>query len=71
MSEPEFLTALAERADCGLLLDVNNVFVSAHNHGFNPVAFIDAVPRARVGQFHLAGQRRAADAPARHATIIQ
>jgi hypothetical protein len=55
MSEPEFLTALAERADCGLLLDVNNVFVSAHNHGFDPVAFIDAIPRARVGQFHLAG----------------
>jgi uncharacterized protein len=55
MSEPEFLAALAERADCGLLLDVNNVFVSARNHGFDPVAFLDAVPRARVGQFHLAG----------------
>jgi uncharacterized protein (UPF0276 family) len=55
LSEPEFLTALAERADCGILLDVNNVFVSARNQGFDPIAFLDAVPRARVGQFHLAG----------------
>jgi uncharacterized protein (UPF0276 family) len=58
MTEPEFLTALAERADCGLLLDVNNVFVSAHNHGFDARAFIDAIPAARVGQFHLAGHSR-------------
>ncbi|HLK92868.1 MAG TPA: DUF692 domain-containing protein [Polyangia bacterium] len=55
MSEPDFLAALAERADCGLLLDVNNVYVSARNHGFDPMAFLDAIPRARVGQFHLAG----------------
>jgi uncharacterized protein (UPF0276 family) len=55
MAEHEFLAALAERADCGLLLDVNNVFVSAHNHGFDARAFIDAIPRSRVGQFHLAG----------------
>jgi uncharacterized protein (UPF0276 family) len=55
MSESDFLAALAERADCGLLLDVNNVYVSAHNHRFDPVAFLDAIPRARVGQFHLAG----------------
>src|SRR3954469_24637355 len=58
MTEWQFLTALAERTDCGLLLDVNNVFVSAHNHGFDARAFIDAVPPARVGQFHLAGHRR-------------
>ncbi|HEY6475205.1 MAG TPA: DUF692 domain-containing protein [Polyangia bacterium] len=58
MSEPELLTALAERADCGLLLDVNNVFVSAHNHGFDPIAFLDSVPPDRVGQFHLAGHSR-------------
>jgi uncharacterized protein len=58
MSEPEFLTALAGRADCGLLLDVNNVFVSATNHGFDPVAFLDGLPRERVGQFHLAGHTR-------------
>jgi len=55
MSEWEFLAALAEAADCGLLLDVNNVFVSARNHGFDPIAFLDGVPRARVGQFHIAG----------------
>ena len=55
MTEWEFLGALAEKADCGLLLDVNNVFVSARNHGFDPVAFIDGVPRERVAQFHLAG----------------
>jgi uncharacterized protein (UPF0276 family) len=55
MPEWEFLAALAGEADCGLLLDVNNVYVSARNHGFDATAFIDGVPRARVGQFHLAG----------------
>ena len=55
MSEWEFLAALGDEADCGLLLDVNNVYVSARNHGFDAAAFIDGVPRARVGQFHLAG----------------
>ena len=55
MSEWEFLAELAKRADCGLLLDVNNVFVSAHNHGFDPRAFIAALPSERVGQIHLAG----------------
>jgi uncharacterized protein len=58
MPEWEFLAALAARADCGLLLDVNNVFVSAHNHGFDARAFIDAIPADRVGQFHLAGHSR-------------
>jgi uncharacterized protein (UPF0276 family) len=58
MTEWEFLAALAERADCGILLDVNNVFVSAHNHGFDARAFIDALPIERVGQFHLAGHSR-------------
>jgi uncharacterized protein (UPF0276 family) len=53
--EPEFLAALAERADCGLLLDVNNVYVSSKNLGFDPVAYLDAVPAQRVGQVHLAG----------------
>jgi uncharacterized protein (UPF0276 family) len=55
LSEWEFLAALAERADCGLLLDVNNVFVSAHNHGFSPRAFLEGLPVGRVGQIHLAG----------------
>src|SRR5207253_3620059 len=55
MEEWEFLAAVAERADCGILLDVNNVYVSAANHGFSPEAYIDAVPASRVGQIHLAG----------------
>jgi uncharacterized protein (UPF0276 family) len=55
MAEHEFLAALAERADCGLLLDVNNVYVSAHNHGFDARAFLNGIPKERVGQFHLAG----------------
>jgi uncharacterized protein (UPF0276 family) len=55
MSEPEFLSRLAAEADCGLLLDVNNVYVSAFNHGFDPRAYIDALPADRVVQFHLAG----------------
>lgn len=58
MTEWQFLAALAERADCGLLLDVNNVFVSAHNHRFDARAFIAGVPRGRVGQIHLAGHSR-------------
>jgi uncharacterized protein (UPF0276 family) len=57
MPEWEFLSAVAEDADCGILLDVNNVFVSAANHGFDPIAYLDAVPAARVGQIHLAGHR--------------
>ena len=55
MTEWEFLIALATRADCGLLLDVNNVFVSARNHGFDADAFLAGLPRDRVAQFHLAG----------------
>jgi hypothetical protein len=53
--EWEFLGAVAEAADCGILLDVNNVFVSAHNHGFDPVKYLDAIPAGRVFQIHLAG----------------
>jgi uncharacterized protein (UPF0276 family) len=55
LTEWEFLAALAERADCGLLLDVNNVYVSAHNHGFSAEQFLSGIPTGRVGQFHLAG----------------
>ncbi len=58
MTEWEFLSALCERADCGLLLDVNNIFVSAHNHRFDARAFIAGVPRGRVGQIHLAGHSK-------------
>jgi uncharacterized protein (UPF0276 family) len=55
MSEWEFLSRLAEEADCALLLDVNNVYVSAFNHGFDPEAYVDAIPADRVVQYHLAG----------------
>jgi uncharacterized protein (UPF0276 family) len=55
MSESEFLAELAKRADCLLLLDINNVFVSGSNHGFDPHAFLAGIPVERVQQFHLAG----------------
>ena len=58
LSEAEFLAEVARRADCGILLDVNNVFVSAHNHGFDALAYLDTIPVDRVGQFHLAGHSR-------------
>jgi hypothetical protein len=55
MTEWQFLAELCQRADCGLLLDVNNIFVSAFNHGFDANQFVDGIPRGRVGQIHLAG----------------
>ena len=55
MSEWEFLSEVARRADCSILLDVNNIYVSARNHGFDPRAFIDGIPSERVVQMHLAG----------------
>jgi uncharacterized protein (UPF0276 family) len=55
MSEAEFLAAVANEADCAILLDVNNVYVSARNHGTEPRAFFDAVPWERVVQLHVAG----------------
>ena len=53
--EWEFLRAVAERADCHILLDVNNVYVSACNHGFDALAYLDGMPPGRVRQIHLAG----------------
>jgi len=55
MREWEFLGRLAEQADCALLLDVNNVFVSSRNHGFDPLTYLNALPIERVVQFHVAG----------------
>ena len=55
MSEWEFLSAMSARTGCELLLDVNNIFVSATNHGFDALAFLDGIPAARVRQIHLAG----------------
>lgn len=55
VDEWEFLTAIAEAADCLLLVDVNNIYVSSRNHSFDPLAYLDALPAGRVRQFHLAG----------------
>lgn len=59
MPEWEFVARLAERADCGILLDLNNVLVSAHNHDFDAVKYVDAIPAERVFQIHLAGPSEA------------
>ena len=55
MAEWEFISTIAEEADCGILLDINNIFVSAFNHRFDANLYIDAVPAERVVQYHLAG----------------
>jgi len=55
LSEWEFLARMADEADCGLLLDVNNVYVSSVNHDFDPEEFVRSIPHERVVQFHLAG----------------
>lgn len=59
LREWEFLAALTEEADCGLLLDVNNIWVSAFNHGFDPGAYLDGIPFDRVAQIHVAGHTHA------------
>jgi len=61
MSEVEFLREVVRRTGCGLLLDVNNVFVQATNHGFDAAAFIDAFPVEHVGEIHLGGHAADAD----------
>jgi uncharacterized protein len=55
LSEWDFIAELSRRADCEILLDVNNVYVSAFNHEFDAMAFLRAMPKERVRQFHLAG----------------
>lgn len=57
--EPEFLTALAARTGCGLICDVNNIFVSATNHGWDAAQYLRALPAYAVGQFHLGGHSEA------------
>jgi uncharacterized protein len=61
LTEWEFLSALTREADCLLLLDVNNIYVSAYNHGFNAEDFLRGVPKDRVQQIHLAGHSHCAD----------
>jgi uncharacterized protein len=58
LDDATFLRAVVERADCEVLLDINNVYVNALNHGFDPRACIDAMPLERVRQIHLAGHTR-------------
>lgn len=60
-SEIEFLTDLAQRTGCSLLLDINNVQVSAHNMGFDPQAYLDAFPASLISEIHLAGYSRDAN----------
>ena len=55
MREWGFLEAMCARTGCGLLLDINNIFVSATNHGFDPIAYLEGIPHERVRQIHLAG----------------
>jgi uncharacterized protein (UPF0276 family) len=57
LTEWDFLAEVARRADCAILLDINNVYVSARNHGFDPERYLAAIPVERVAQFHLAGHR--------------
>src|ERR1035438_6387689 len=58
MTEWEFLSEVVERADCGILLDVNNIYVSSQNHDFNPFDYLNAVPAERVAQIHIAGHSK-------------
>jgi len=55
MTEWEFFTRLTQEADCRMLFDVNNIYVSCFNHGWDPIAYLDGIPADRVQQFHLAG----------------
>ncbi len=58
MTEWEFLNEVVERADCGVLLDVNNIYVSSRNHGFDPLEYVNSVPADRVAQIHIAGHSK-------------
>jgi uncharacterized protein (UPF0276 family) len=53
--EWEFMAAVAERSGCGILCDVNNIYVSAHNHGWDASAYLAGLPPAAIGEIHLAG----------------
>ncbi|MBX3657441.1 MAG: DUF692 domain-containing protein [Ramlibacter sp.] len=61
MDEWEFLAAIATEADCEILLDINNIYVSAFNHGFDAVTYLERIPANRVRQFHLAGHDHCGD----------
>ncbi len=61
MSEAQFVRAILEEADCGLLLDVSNVVLNSKNHGYDPQAFIRSLPMERIGHLHLAGYEQHGD----------
>src|SRR6202453_5280013 len=58
MTEWEFLNEVVERADCGILLDVNNIYVSSQNHNFDPHTYVKEIPAKRVAQIHIAGHSK-------------
>ena len=58
MTEWEFLNEVVERADCGILLDVNNIYVSSRNHDFDPYDYLNSIPAERVAQIHIAGHSK-------------
>jgi hypothetical protein len=58
MTEWEFLTEVVEQADCGILFDVNNIYVSSRNHTFDPLDYVNNVPHHRVAQIHIAGHSK-------------
>ena len=58
MTEWEFLNEVVENADCGILLDVNNIYVSSRNHSFDPFEYLNSVPAERVAQIHIAGHSK-------------
>lgn len=61
MTEWDFLSEISKIADCGILLDVNNIYVNSVNHKFDPASYLKALPRERIGQIHLAGHSRQGD----------
>ncbi len=58
MTEWEFLNEVVEQADCGILLDVNNIYVSSQNHNFDPHTYVNSIPAERVAQIHIAGHSK-------------
>jgi uncharacterized protein (UPF0276 family) len=58
MMESEFMVQVAKQSGCGILLDVNNVYVSAHNHGFDATSYIESIPSEMIGEIHLAGHQK-------------
>jgi hypothetical protein len=67
--EWEFLASVARRTGCGILCDINNIFVSASNHGWDPLRYLDALPGAAIGEYHLAGHAQVTLASGRSVRI--